>query len=348
MSQIDIGSPTLERDAVAATEGNLTVAHQAIRIFDADQLREGFGCGFVEHRLLEPGLFTANVLRIATPEQSLEIVRYSLAVTLDGAWPEDRIAFLFGLEVPEDSIVHGRPLRPGQVVLLDGRAGINARLAKGTQIALLTLNRNLPELLRGSPSGVPLDPRQPEERRLAALLRATIDDCALTAELCGMSACASVFERDILSAFVNALMSATSSRRDGSGSLQRRSRLVRKAERYVVEHLDESVRMQKLCREVGASARSLEYAFDAIYGTGTMRYLRTVRMNEVRKALMRSGAAHRQTVTAAAMDWGFWHLGEFAAAYKRLFNELPSDTLRASSSQGSVRSAPRSPRLELE
>ncbi|MCZ0400693.1 hypothetical protein OZI03_24655, partial [Escherichia coli] len=27
------------------------------------------------------------------------------------------------------------------------------------------------------------------------------------------------------------------------------------------------------------------------------------------------------------MQWGFWHLGQFATDYQRLFNEKPSETL---------------------
>jgi AraC-like DNA-binding protein len=59
-----------------------------------------------------------------------------------------------------------------------------------------------------------------------------------------------------------------------------------------------------------------------------MRYLRTIRLNEVRKALLEADTTNPTTVTSAAMDWGFWHLGEFAAAYKGLFGEVPSETLR--------------------
>jgi AraC family ethanolamine operon transcriptional activator len=155
-----------------------------------------------------------------------------------------------------------------------------------------------------------------------------IDDASLTAQLQSFPETSDAFERRVLGAYASALATSRSPERNGLSSLQRRSRLVRKAETYVVAHLDESVRMQKLCREVGASARSLEYAFQAVYGTGAMRYLRTVRLNEVRKALLRADGSARATVTAAAMDWGFWHLGEFAAAYRRLFGELPSETLR--------------------
>jgi hypothetical protein len=34
------------------------------------------------------------------------------------------------------------------------------------------------------------------------------------------------------------------------------------------------------------------------------------------------------TVSAEALNWGFWHFGEFSRAYKGCFGELPSDTLR--------------------
>ena len=31
-------------------------------------------------------------------------------------------------------------------------------------------------------------------------------------------------------------------------------------------------------------------------------------------------------VTDVANEWGFWHLGQFAADYRRHFGELPSET----------------------
>jgi AraC-like DNA-binding protein len=33
-------------------------------------------------------------------------------------------------------------------------------------------------------------------------------------------------------------------------------------------------------------------------------------------------------ITEAAAEWGFWHMGKFAADYRRQFGELPSETLR--------------------
>ncbi len=33
------------------------------------------------------------------------------------------------------------------------------------------------------------------------------------------------------------------------------------------------------------------------------------------------------TVSDAGLHWGFWELGRFAGQYRRLFGELPSETL---------------------
>jgi AraC family ethanolamine operon transcriptional activator len=58
-----------------------------------------------------------------------------------------------------------------------------------------------------------------------------------------------------------------------------------------------------------------------------VHYLRSLRLNIVRRRLM----ATRQTevsVSQAAADQGFIHLGHFTERYKLLFREMPSETLR--------------------
>jgi len=50
----------------------------------------------------------------------------------------------------------------------------------------------------------------------------------------------------------------------------------------------------------------------------------------VRQALL-AATQGSTTVSIEALNWGFWHFGEFARAYKECFGELPSDTLRRKS-----------------
>jgi transcriptional regulator GlxA family with amidase domain len=57
-------------------------------------------------------------------------------------------------------------------------------------------------------------------------------------------------------------------------------------------------------------------------------YLTRLRLHRVRQAL-RAASSETTTVSSVALDWGFWHFGEFSRAYKECFGELPSETLRA-------------------
>jgi len=57
------------------------------------------------------------------------------------------------------------------------------------------------------------------------------------------------------------------------------------------------------------------------------KYLWLRRMNLVRRALT-LGDPSGASVTVIATDHGFWELGQFAVAYRRLFGESPSVTLR--------------------
>lgn len=110
-------------------------------------------------------------------------------------------------------------------------------------------------------------------------------------------------------------------------ALQSRARIVSKAEDYVLSHTDDRVYVGDLCRAAGVSERALEYAFREVLGLTPVAHLTRIRLHRVRHALL-AAAPGSTTVTAAALDWGFWRFGEFARAYKACFGELPSTTLR--------------------
>ena len=108
---------------------------------------------------------------------------------------------------------------------------------------------------------------------------------------------------------------------------QARSLLVRKVEDHVLSHVGEALSVTDLCRAAAVSERSLEYAFNEVLGLTPMAYLRRLRLHRARQALLaaRPGST---TVSAEALNWGFWHLGEFSRDYKGCFGESPSETLR--------------------
>jgi AraC-like DNA-binding protein len=58
-----------------------------------------------------------------------------------------------------------------------------------------------------------------------------------------------------------------------------------------------------------------------------MTYLIRLKLHRVRQALL-AATQGSTTVSAEALNWGFWHFGEFSRAYRECFGELPSDTLR--------------------
>jgi AraC-like DNA-binding protein len=101
--------------------------------------------------------------------------------------------------------------------------------------------------------------------------------------------------------------------------------------RQVVEHIHAHAALPLtpagLARVADVSVRTLQETFQRHVGTTPMAYVRQVRLDRAREALL---AAVPGTVTVAdvARSWGFAHLGRFSAEYRRRFGERPSDTLR--------------------
>lgn len=109
-------------------------------------------------------------------------------------------------------------------------------------------------------------------------------------------------------------------------NLERRKKLVDSACELMLAHADEPLSILQVCSRLGTSRRKLNYGFQDVLGTTPVKYLRALRLNHVRRALRQ--AAPGVTVQDVASQWGFWHMGQFAQDYKKLFDELPSASLR--------------------
>jgi len=105
------------------------------------------------------------------------------------------------------------------------------------------------------------------------------------------------------------------------------SRVVRLAEDYAVAHAGDRLYVTDLCVATGVSERTLEYAFQKVMGITPVAYLTKLRLHRVRQAL-RMATRGSTTVSVQALNWGFWHFGDFSRAYRDCFGELPSETLR--------------------
>jgi AraC-like DNA-binding protein len=100
---------------------------------------------------------------------------------------------------------------------------------------------------------------------------------------------------------------------------------LRRAMEHMRQHLGEPLTLGDVAQAAGVPARTLQSAFQRSQGQGPMQWLRQQRLQAVRAALLASGG--EPTVTAAALRFGFAHLGEFGQHYRRAFGESPRETL---------------------
>lgn len=107
---------------------------------------------------------------------------------------------------------------------------------------------------------------------------------------------------------------------------QARKAVVDRARHHVLSKPYEPVTIAELCEVLHVSRRTIQYCFQEVLNTNPIQYLRTMRLNCVRRELRDRNPAVTQIQDIAAR-WGFWHLSHFARDYRIMFGELPSDTL---------------------
>jgi|307.fasta_scaffold58017_2 AraC-like DNA-binding protein len=103
--------------------------------------------------------------------------------------------------------------------------------------------------------------------------------------------------------------------------------VMRRLENFLEANADRTLHLTDLCAAAAASDRTLRILCHEHLGMSPTRYLWLRRMHLARRALRMADLA-TTTVTEIATSYAFWELGHFAVAYRSLFGESPSATLR--------------------
>ena len=229
----------------------------------------------------------------------------------------------------------------GQIIGCNARRGIVispgvdqvVRAQAGTARLTLSvrgdaLNRQLAALLGENPSqALRFDPAvelgERHGRSLAGMLQWTALDFDRDGGLFANPLLASQFEAFVM----NWLLIAQPS--NYSDAIRARSqpiapRDVRRVTEYIHGNLEQPITLPDLVSTAGVAGRTLLKHFRDFHGVPPVRYVRSLRMQQVRDELVR-GDAHG--VADAALRWGFAHPGRFSIEYRKRFGESPSATL---------------------
>lgn len=174
---------------------------------------------------------------------------------------------------------------------------------------------------------------QPSQHLMSRLLRLheTAGQIAKTTpELFDLPEVARSLEHNIIHAMICCLTEGAASELPLAN--RRHDIVVARFEGFLEANPDRPFYLTEICAAIGVAERTLRVACQEHLGMGPIRYLTLRRMHLVRRALLKADPS-KATVTRLATDHGFWELGRFAVAYRRIFGELPSESLRTPSGE---------------
>lgn len=302
--------------------------------------RMGKFCWNVTHRQMDGGSFAGELTVAQLAGIQFARVAFNRRTCTWGNSPEGMIVFAIPLSAPQLLRWHGHPLPAGHVMLQKSSHGVDF-IRQGTfHHALAVINivsllqaahaTNQPEiepLLLGNAIMVHPDPMALKQFR--SYLQTLFILVQMHPERALQPTMQTFIRKRAITLMLNLLTPHTDNQDVSPLHASSRCQLIKQAAVMILENLDRPWTVHDLCTELHVSERTLRYGFQECFGMGPIAYLKVHRLNGVRRQL-KASIAHQTTVTDVAIQWGFWHMGQFAKDYKKMFGESPSETLRHS------------------
>lgn len=105
---------------------------------------------------------------------------------------------------------------------------------------------------------------------------------------------------------------------------------------YIADHIKSDLSIDDLATLSRVSQRTLYNIFARYKSVTPMHYIKQQKLMHVHKVLQ-DGERGCRNVTEVALDFGFMHLGRFSSEYRKMFGELPSETLKKRGHEYSIK-----------
>ncbi|GAB1436057.1 hypothetical protein MASR2M32_23010 [Sphaerotilus sulfidivorans] len=300
--------------------------------FDPEAMVMAVQDGVLEHVQLERGVFRGRIVHTAAPASRIDWGSYALSVLARGDLSPEMVTITLGLGGCGDWRAHGQAAANGDMIVFPEGGELLIALPPKAQWLSVQVPRARLEAA-GLALGRCLDG---SARRMAGVinhgLRQTLVDLAPVLAPPAHSprfddAAVAIAHDELLASLFGELARRGSASDTGAAlSPGERWRVIRRAEAFLENRADPSVRIDDLCVAACTSLSRLERAFHETFGTSPRRYLMLRRLAAVRRELLRGEP--QQSITDIATRWGFFHLGRFSQEYREHFAERPSQTLQ--------------------
>jgi AraC-like DNA-binding protein len=280
------------------------------------------------------GDFRADLTQIDLPRLRISRGRESLPRIFRGAVNAERVAVTFLTATDQPAIHHcGRAVSPGEIIVNDS-THMHRRTDAPCQWGAMSLTRDdlvaAGKTIAGHEFTAPslADVIRPSPPLMSRLMRLHEQAGQLARTAPGKFANPQVsraLEQALLHGMIMCLTEGTPSKM--GVPVHRYSAVMARLEEFLAANIDQPIYLAEICAATGASDHTLRRCCQEYLGMSAIHYLWLRRMHMTHRALILATPA-AATVTAIATDCGFWELGRFSVAYRALFGEVPSVSLR--------------------
>ena len=301
---------------------------------DFDHFSHAVQAWDLDFQQLDTGECKTDLLQFATAQSLLSHARFNRRFDQRGSAPPGNWTFGIFAEQSTPIVLHEQEISTNTIVVYKPGSEIDCVSQPGFDIFTLSFpeehlngiaaNLGLPEINKLVSNADNFQCSQMELSESCSHLHQIISEVETLSSLTDKANLRRTLDMELPELI---LLTLSRSMPPQSVSAGLRNRAIKQMKEHLADFPNEPVTVSQLCGITGVSERTLQYAFLEHYGVTPKAYLKNFRLNSVRRELWKSDPDFTRVNDIASL-WGFWHMGQFAADYRKLFGELPSKTLQ--------------------